>query len=1426
VAEGRPPEFTRAPRGAVACDGQPEVVFEAEIDFADATDLQVSWAFNPGAGFAALADGDRGGRITILVDLADPRAVITSLSITDADALIDAGIYRCVATGSDGETTMDAALSFHPPPAVAPTADPEQVCLAIPVSLSANPTGSDPDNQLVVWSVQSGPNTSGQQFSNRIVHRPTFRATNLGTYVLKVETFDCDESADGTVTIEVFGPLSVNPTPAQGGTCVGKPVQLRANPSGGASEADYEFEWTVIRQPVGDVPVFVPGNQAANPVLTPFQAGTYELEVIVRADGCDESDPGAVIIDVTDALIVEASALSTELCLGDGTLLRAVSDDPNLEYAWAVTTGPATNTAQFSNVLSPFPFFTPSAAGDYVLGVTVRRDDCSPGQDDLAITVHNALTVAPRADPATVCLGESASLSAAATGSGSANQQFTWRIIGGPSTNIGQLSGVFTATPSFAPNAATTVNNPYVLKVDVADFVCDDLVSGQVSVPVLARVTADPSAQENVACQGVPVRLDANAVGGSGAYTYGWSISIGPGTTAQFNNVQAGSPLFTPAAGGITYRLALDVDDAACDATQPVYFLSLPVVNAITLLPSAEFPATLVNVPLTLNANLTGGVDPKVNWNVAARPVGCVSDSPLTGANTTNPTFTPACAGIYTLTVGATDDVCNDVVTTLKINVVRATAAPSADPPSLGTCGGPTSSLLSPNVDVAFGPYDYTWMLRSGPDTDDAQLSDTEAETPLFTPTAAGTYTIEVSARNRDAMLPPITGQVDIVVSAVAPSIPVGGQPTSQSVCTGGSTALTVAASGSDLAYQWRRGGIDLRDATTASLTIDPVRPADAGDYTCVVSNACGSVESDVAALTVESGIGLLLLAVSTESAMLREVNISGCTITGDLRNRADLAPGAARVNGLAYDPLADVLYAAVRPDGDLPETWLATLDPTSGDLVMVATMGEPIADLAVDPAGVLYAARGNASPVGAFQKGEIVRVDPATAAPASLDPVLSFGDVEGHSIAFDSAGVLYHHGRNANVYSRLSRVTLSPAPGTPHSLTVVKSFNVPYPILRAMTVARDGLILAATQDFDLWSIDPKDNYAVTTLGTTRTSGGTSVSLTGLAFVPTVQLVLHAVATARTVNAGEQVTYTFTAVNLGDRPATAVQLRDTIAPGETFVSAAFVTGSGQVGAPDPCAGCTITWTLDDPLTSQQSLAVELVVRIDDDVADQTELTHERFEAGSAECEVVPGPVLTTTVRHTALHAFLSADATLSGGGVIAPGETIRYGVTVNNTGLDAFDVAWTLDWPPDLLPVAGSVTTTVGTVTSNDPLRIEIGTLGSPDDPVVIAFEAALSERPRSASVCLQGTIRSGSGSEVRSDDPWMPGDADPTCVAVCGPGDFDCGGTVDLEDYAWFVRCMPVLTLPDDCRRLDDNGDGRLNLRDWAVFQWAFSGS
>ncbi len=87
-------------------------------------------------------------------------------------------------------------------------------------------------------------------------------------------------------------------------------------------------------------------------------------------------------------------------------------------------------------------------------------------------------------------------------------------------------------------------------------------------------------------------------------------------------------------------------------------------------------------------------------------------------------------------------------------------------------------------------------------------------------------------------------------VFVIAPSITT--QPGNVTVGAGTGASFTVAASGTTpLTYQWSRNNVAIGGANAATYSIASAQAADAGSYTCTVTNSAGSATSNAATLTV-----------------------------------------------------------------------------------------------------------------------------------------------------------------------------------------------------------------------------------------------------------------------------------------------------------------------------------------------------------------------------------------------------------------------------------------------------------------------------------------------------------------------------------------------------------------------------------------------
>ncbi len=76
-------------------------------------------------------------------------------------------------------------------------------------------------------------------------------------------------------------------------------------------------------------------------------------------------------------------------------------------------------------------------------------------------------------------------------------------------------------------------------------------------------------------------------------------------------------------------------------------------------------------------------------------------------------------------------------------------------------------------------------------------------------------------------------------------------EPTAQNVIHGQGAIFYLVATGWSLTFQWRKNGVNISGATSASYLIEETSADHEGDYDCIVSNGAGTLISDLVTLVV-----------------------------------------------------------------------------------------------------------------------------------------------------------------------------------------------------------------------------------------------------------------------------------------------------------------------------------------------------------------------------------------------------------------------------------------------------------------------------------------------------------------------------------------------------------------------------------------------
>jgi hypothetical protein len=229
----------------------------------------------------------------------------------------------------------------------------------------------------------------------------------------------------------------------------------------------------------------------------------------------------------------------------------------------------------------------------------------------------------------------------------------------------------------------------------------------------------------------------------------------------------------------------------------------------------------------------------------------------------------------------------------------QATAAPQ---------GGQT--LLSVSA-TGSPPLTYQWRKGGAPIAGATAATFTRTATQ---PADAGSYDVVVTNAVGSVTSTPATLTVGQAPAIVFP-------PVSQTVPLTSVVGFSVAASGTaPLTYEWRKNGVLIPGATTASHVMNNLQAGDAGTYEVKVSNAFGSVTSGGVTLTLTPAVWFLAQPEARTAFSGMDVTFTAAaaghaaTPTYQWRKDGAVLPGAttASLTLTAVTPAAAGVYDVV----------------------------------------------------------------------------------------------------------------------------------------------------------------------------------------------------------------------------------------------------------------------------------------------------------------------------------------------------------------------------------------------------------------------------------------------------------------------------------------------------------------------------------
>jgi endonuclease/exonuclease/phosphatase family metal-dependent hydrolase len=169
----------------------------------------------------------------------------------------------------------------------------------------------------------------------------------------------------------------------------------------------------------------------------------------------------------------------------------------------------------------------------------------------------------------------------------------------------------------------------------------------------------------------------------------------------------------------------------------------------------------------------------------------------------------------------------------------------------------------------------------------------------------------------------------------------ISSQPGDQYKNAGSSATFSVTASGTTpVTYQWEFGGATIPAETNAALVITNLDYLNAGNYRVIVSNASGSITSQVAALTVPSSYAFTLLHYNVKGNGASDWTTNAAQVRAIARQLGYLNPDIVTFNEI---PVTGMSQMGNFVNAFLPGYYLATNSTSDGFIQSAIASRYPI---------------------------------------------------------------------------------------------------------------------------------------------------------------------------------------------------------------------------------------------------------------------------------------------------------------------------------------------------------------------------------------------------------------------------------------------------------------------------------------------------
>lgn len=737
----------------------------------------------------------------------------------------DEGTYRCVVSGEcETKITTGALLNVYQDVVIDNQPVDKEICDGESTGFSITASGSGLNYQWQYNGIDlvDGGNISGTTSANLEIDAAAL--TDAGFYICIVSG-TCGEKTSESASLKVNESVVITSQPQNKTACPGDDKSFTVEATG----TNLEYQWQKDGADIG-------GATNATFLLndiTDTDEGVYRCIV---TGICDTVTSNGATLSVNKSVNITLQPVGTEVCEGQSAEFNLTATGTNLSYQWKHNGNDLTDDAFISGANTNTLSVSPTELGDagvYHCQVSGLCD--SQNSNSVNLTVNENITVTEQPSNVAACPAEDVSFSVNATGT---NLTYQW-----------QKDGVDLAGET---NPGLTIVN--VTDTDEGVYrcaisgECGSLNSNGASLIVDEEVTITSQPDPNVnICEGNNLNLTVDATGTDLVYQWrkdGTDL-INGGNISGVNSKNLIITDVDESDDGIYYCI---VSGTCANVTSDF--------SDVTIYPTTEIIQQPVDYTTIEGGDATFSVDVVGNnlmYQWQKDGVDLTDGAVVSGAKTNQLTLTGVTntdEGAYRCVISGD---CNDVNSNPANLIVNLTSIITTQPTDKEKCEGESTSF---SISALGTGLTYQWK-KDGVDlSDDGNISGSTSANLTINTTSlahAGAYTCVVAGENSAPAILTVHENTQMITN-----------PTAKTRCEGDNVLFTVDANGSNLTYQWQKDGINLFNGGTISgadnetLTISATNLTDEGNYRCIVTGVCGTVDSDPAYLTVNENTEII----------------------------------------------------------------------------------------------------------------------------------------------------------------------------------------------------------------------------------------------------------------------------------------------------------------------------------------------------------------------------------------------------------------------------------------------------------------------------------------------------------------------------------------------------------------------------------------